>query len=275
MFSENIENAKMNLQGRTLKSFFVILESFLSFFVFVLSSFSCVYLLVVDTELLSSAGVFDNKYIHVAVCALAVIENIILFMLHIYIKLKKDVYFYFTDESIDIQIPVRSVVKACHIYSLKTVKKFLAFLLYICPFSAVSVLIFSFLQHGISYFLLILFSVCDFVLLIAGVYSYSVYIQKYELLPFVLIKYQDKNTKDIFNTSAKIMNGKCRNMLRLKFNNFPKIILCLFIFPCIYYLPYCKTVESDYILSKEKPYMRRNAHTEKPVVFYFEPIKEN
>lgn len=275
MFTENIENAKINLQGRILKSFFVILSSYASFFIFVLSSFSCIYLLIINTEFLSVYGVFENQYIHAAVCAFVVIENIILFMLHIYIKLKKDVYFYFIDESADKHISVSSVCKICCVYSLKTVKKVLSLLLYIVPFILVSVLILFFLQHGISYFLLILFSVCDSVLLVAGVYSYAVYIQKYELLPLLLMKYQDKGIKDIFSLSAKLMNGKCRNLLKLKLQNIPKKILCLFVFPSVYFLPYCKTVEADYVIQDEKPYMRRKAYTEKPIVFYFKPIKEN
>lgn len=265
----------MNLQGRILKSFFVILSSYASFFIFVLSSFSCIYLLIINTEFLSVYGVFENQYIHAAVCAFVVIENIILFMLHIYVKLKKDVYFYFIDESADMHISVVNVSRACGVYSLKAINKILLLLLFICPFSVVSVLILFFLQHGISYFLLILFSVCDSVLLVAGVYSYAVYIQKYELLPLLLMKYQDESIKDIFSLSAKLMNGKCRNLLKLKLQNIPKKILCLFVLPSVYFLPYCKTVEADYVIQDEKPYMRRKAYTEKPIVFYFKPIKEN
>lgn len=275
MFKENIENAKMNLRGRYVKSFFMIFGCYVSITAFISSCLSCVYLLVINTEFLGGIGLFNNQYFYAAGCVFAVIENIILFMLHIYIKLKKDVYFYFIDESVDMHIPVGDVCKACCVYILKAVKKILYFLLYFCPFAVVSALIFSFLKHGISYFLLISFSVCDFILLIAGVYAYTVYIQKYELLPFVLIKYQDKRITDVFSLSAKLMNGKCKNLLRLKLHNLPKKLLCLFIIPAVYYLPFCKTVETDFVLSKEKPYMRRKAHTEKPVVFYFKPIKES
>lgn len=275
MFRENIENAKMNLQGKILKSYFIILGSYTSFFVFVLSCFSCIYLLVINTEFLSGSGIFDNQYIHAAVCAFAVIENIILFMLHIYIRLKKDVYFYFIDECVDLKIPVSSVCKACCIYSFKAVKKMLLLLLFISPFAVVSTLILSFLEYGISYYLLILFFVCDFVLLVTGVYSYAVYIQKYELLPLLLMKNQDKSIKEIFVLSAASMNGKCKNLFRLKLQNVPKKILCLFVFPSVYFLPYCKTVEAEYVFQNKKPYMRRKAHTEKPIVFYFKPIKEN
>ncbi len=274
MFRENIENAKMNLQGRIFKCFFVILSSYVSFFVFVSSSFCCIYLLIINIEFLSVLGVFENQYIHAAVCAFAVVENIILFILHIYTRLKKDIYICFNEEMYDTHIPVRIVYKACCAYFLKVIKKSICCLLYISPFTVISVLIYSFLQDGMSYFLLILFVLSDVVLLITGLYSYFVFTQKYEMMPFVLMKNHDKSIRDIFVLSATLMNGKCRNLLRLKLQNIPKKLLCLFIFPCVYFLPYCKAVEADYIVSKEKPYMRRKAYTEKPIVFYFKPIKE-
>ena len=73
MFRNIKENAKFNLQGRILKSFSVIFSSFLSFGIFVLSSVSCMYLLVIDTEFSESIGVFDSQYIIAAACAFAVL----------------------------------------------------------------------------------------------------------------------------------------------------------------------------------------------------------
>lgn len=276
MFAENRENVKYNLQGRALKSFLVVFSSFISIFIFILSSLCCLYLLIVNTDFLGDLGVFNNQYIHAAVCAFAVIENIILLMLHIYLKLRKDLYFYFICENIsDLRISIRTLYTALSIYALKTVKKIISFIFFSFPFMAVLILLINLLQQGISHLVLLIFSVCDTILMVAGLYSYAVYVQKYQLATFSLIKNQDKNVREHFAFSAKLMNGKCKNLLKLKIINLPKKLLCLFIIPAFYYLPYCKITEADYILQKEKPYMRRKAYTEKPIVFYFEPVKEN
>ena len=274
MFRKNKENAKFNLQGRMLKSFSVILLSSLSFVCFVLSSVCCMYLLIVNTELLSSIGVFDNQIALIAVCAIAVMENIVLLLLHIYLKLKKDVYFYHFDES-EIRNPLNIVCKALIIYTFKFVKKLFVFILFASPFSAVSVLIFSLLKSGVSYFMLTIFVIADLFLLIAGLYSYMVYVQKYHLLPMVLFENQDKNIREIFKISTEKMNGICKDTAKLKICNLPKRLMCLFIVPMVYYLPFCRAVESDFVLQKEIPYMRRKAYTEKPIVFYFKRIKDS
>lgn len=275
MFRDNIENAKIDLQGRVFKSFLVILRSCLSFLIFLLSSFSCIYFLVVNTQFLGGIGVFDNQYIHALVCGFAVIENMILFHLHIYAKLKKDVYFYCFDESADDHISVSDVLRSSCVYILKSVKKAVWLLFFCCPFLVVLGIIINLLQSGMSYSLLIIFIICASVLLISGIYSYFVYIQKYELLPLLFMKNRDKSIREIFKLSEKMMNGKCKKLLKLKFCNLPKKLSCLFIIPAVYVLPYCKTVNADFILQNEKPYMRRKAYTEKPIVFYFKPMKEH
>ena len=274
MFKENIENTKVNLNGRILKSFCVLVSSCAAFAVFFLSSMSCLYLLIIDTELLGSLGVFNSSYIHASVCAFAVVENIILFMLYIYLRLKKDIYFCLFEDGLDIKLSLSHVYQAVCVYFSKTVRKCVSFLFFLCPATIVSYIFYSLLQNGISYSLLILILVSDFVLLITGVYSYAVYIQKYELIPYVLIKFKYKKIKAIFDMSEKLMEGNCRKLLKLKLCNIPKKLLCLLILPAVYYLPYCKALETDLILAKEKPYLRKHANTEKSVVFYFKPLKE-
>lgn len=274
MFKDNIDNVKINLHGRVLKSFFVIVRSYASFAVFILSCVSCIYLLIIDTDFLSSSGIFDNAYLHATVCAFAVFENIILFMLYIYLRLKMDIYFCFFEESLDIKISTTHVCEAICVYALKTIKKFFWFLFFLCPVFVVSVFIYCSLLNGVSYILLSLFSASDFILLITGVYSYAVYIQKYELLSYVLIKYKNKNIKMMFDMSEKLMEGNCRKLLRLKIYNFPKKVLCFLILPAVYCLPYCKSIEADFSLQKEKPYLHKKANTAKTVVFYFKPVKE-
>ena len=275
MFRGNKENAKFNLQGRIFKSFCVILFSSLSFVVFVLSCISCMYLLVVNTDFLSSIGVFDNQIALITVCAFAVMENIVLLLLHIYLKLKKDVYFYYFDESENIRILLNTVCKALSIYMLKFIKKLFMLIFFISPFSAILVLIFSLLKSGVSYFTLTIFLIADLFLFTAGICSYIAYIQKYHLLPLVLFENQDENIREIFKLSAEKMNGICKDTAKLKICNFPKRVLSLFVLPMVYYLPLCRAIESDFALKKEIPHMRRKAYAEKPIVFYFKQITEN
>lgn len=273
MFAENKENAKYNLQGRILKSFSVLFFSFLSFILFVSSSFLCLHFLIFDTSFLGQLDVFKNQYIHVAICAFSVIENLFLLMFHIYIKLKKDMYFYFVD--IDTKISVMTVFKAFNIYALKFMKRIMSLIYFTFPFISFLIVIINMLQQGMSFLVFLVFSVGDLIFFIVGLYSFAVYIQKYQLLTFVLMQNQGNNIRECFSLSAKLMNGKCKYLLKLKIINLPKKLLCLFVFPAFYYLPLCNAVEADYVFQKEKPYMRRNAYTEKPIVFYFNPIKEN
>ncbi len=275
MFRANKENAKLNLRGRILKSFSVILSSSLSFFVFVLSSFGCVYLLVIDTEFLGRYCVFENQIVFIAACAFAVSVNIVLLLLYIYFKLKKDVYFYYYDETENIRISVNTVCKAFCVYTLKIIKKVFLLMFFTAPFTAVSVYVFYFIKSGISQLSLIVFIFVAIFLLLLGRYSYMIFIQKYDLLPLVLVENQEKSINEIFILSAIKMNGICKDFLKLKISNFPKKVFCLLILPGIYYLPFCRAAEADFVLQKEKPYMRRRAYTEKPIVFYFKQVKEN
>lgn len=273
MFHDNKENAKYNLQGRILKSFFVILTSFSSFAVFVLSSICCFYMLVINTEFLDYFGVFENQYILGTVCAFTVAQNIVLLLLHIYYKLKKDIYFY--DKYDNSVITVKIVCKTLCVYAIKFIKKIMSLIFFSCPFICVSVLIIYLLKLGISHLSLSVYIIGDMFLLLMGVYSYLVFVQKYHLLPFVLFENPDNNIRDIFKISAKKMNGMCKNMLKLKISNLPEKFLCMLIVPMVYYLPYCRAVEADFISQKENPYMRRKAYTEKPIIFYFKEIKYN
>ena len=275
MFKENIENVKLNLQDRMWKSFFVIISSYASFLFFLLSCISCLYLLVINTGFFKTIGVFDSNYIHATVCALAVFENIVLFMFYIYLRLKKDIYFCFFEYGLDFKITLRHTFEAFYVYLQKSVRKFIAFLFFFCPVFIISLAIYSFLQTGVSYAVLTLFAACDLLFLISGAYSYFIYVQKYELISYVLIKYDHKNIKSIFDLSEKLTEGNCRKLFKLKLCNIPKKLLCFAILPAIYFLPYCKALESDVVLSKEKPYLRKHADTEKSVVFYFKPLKEN
>ena len=198
----------------------------------------------------------------------------VLLLIHVYYKLRKDLYFYY-DNVDNLRISVNTVCKSFCIYALRLIKNIFFLMFFISPFSALTVLIFSLTKQGISQHSLITFILVDIFLLFIGIYSDVVYIQKYHLLPLVLFENQDKNIREIFKLSAKKMNGICKDLLILKISNFPKKILCLFIVPAIYYLPFYHAVEADFVMQKEKPYMLRRAYTEKPIVFYFKEIKES
>lgn len=276
MFFENKKNAKINLHGNIMKSFFVILLSFLSFFVCVLSCFCCVYFLLIDTSFLAEIGVFNNQYALAGVCAFAIAENIFLLLFSVYVKLRKDCYFYsLYENNIKKNISVVSVIKAFYVFAIKSLKKITALILFLLPFTVVSAGIIFLLKKGISHSILSCLIICAFSLLSVGLYSYAVYVQKFYLVTFVFLKNKNTRIKEIFELSEKMMNNKCKKILKLKIINLPKKLLCLLVIPAIYYLPYCKVIETDFSLQNEKPHMRRKSYAEKPIVFYFKPIKEN
>ena len=95
------------------------------------------------------------------------------------------------------------------------------------------------------------------------------------LISVILYRHKDLNLKGIFHMSEIKMSGRCKQLARLKLSNFFRKIPCLLVIPAIFILPFIKATEADFAIEKEKPYMPKKAHTEKPVVFYLSPIKEN
>lgn len=272
MYKENKLNSMFNLKGNFLRGFFVISAKHGSFLLFILSSFLCLYFLVFDTSVLSSFGVFANIYIHSALCAFAVIENLTLFLIYIGAKLKCDCFFFFEKRK---SFSFSLMIKAAVLYFIIGIKKLFSFCFFILPTISVMYVLFKSIQSGMSYILLAISILCGIILFISGIYSYSVYLQKFAAAAFVFSEYPEAKIKAVIYRSAELMNGKCRKLFFLKILNLPKRIFSILLLPAVYYLPYCKAVESDFILQKEIPYMRKRAHTEKTVVFYLGPIKEN
>ena len=160
-------------------------------------------------------------------------------------------------------------------YTVSFAKKITGFLLFNLPFSSLSVLMLFFFQQGISVYSAVVFLSCDIILLFFGMYSFFVYIQKYQLISVILYRHKEMSIKDVFHMSEIKMSGRCKYLARLKLRNIFLKIPCILVIPAIFLLPFIKATEADFSIEKEKPYMPKKAHTEKPVVFYLSPIKEN
>ncbi len=272
MYEDLRRDALFLLDGRFFKSFLISVSKYATFFLMISVLFFSSYLLFIDTLFLEKIGVFNNDYSTVIACAVFVIVNISLFFLHIASSLLTDVYFTFSEA---VKMDLFLILKACCMYFLLFVKKILCFILFMAPsFFASSVLGYLSLK-GTYLPVLAITGVAFLLLFIVGLYFYSVFKQKYRLVPYFLINSSTHSVNESFKSAALQTDGKCHRLLFLEIYNFPKKLLCLIILPAIYFLPVIKTVEFSFLLQKENPYMRRKAHTEKTVVFYFEPVKEN
>lgn len=272
MFAHSRLNCVYNLKGRYFRSFLVAVSEYLSLLLMLLSVLSSVYLLVFDTSLLDKLGIFSNVYIHISVCLFAVIENIALLFIYVYSRLYSKYYFTFRK-----QIRFRFVVlsKALALYFSLALRKMILFVLFSLPSAAFLFCIFYLSVNGISLYLLYILSAGLLLLFVSSLLAYFSYIQKYYLSDILICENNHNSIKHIISDSAQLMNGKCLKLFLLKTLNLPKRAVSLFILPALYFLPVCKSLETDFALIKENPYMQGSAHTEKSVVFYFKPIKEN
>ncbi|MBR6646342.1 MAG: hypothetical protein IKL09_02365, partial [Clostridia bacterium] len=233
--------------------------------------FSC-YLLFFDTSFLEKIGVFNNEYILIIVCGVFVIVNMSLFLIHISASLVCDTYFAFSGT---VKMNLYLVLKATVMYFLIYIEKTLSLLLFILP-AVLSSFILNRLYIKGTYFSVIVVSGVSAVLLsVIGLYYYSIYKQKYQLVPYYFFVSTNHNLRESFRKAYSQANGKCHKLLFMKIFNFPKRLLSLLIFPAVYFLPVTKTMEYTFLLQNEKPYMRKKAYTEKAVVFYFKPLNEN
>lgn len=272
MYEDLRKDALFLLDGRIFKSFFISISKYATFILMISVMFFSSYLLFIDTSFLEKTGVFNNQYGLIIVCAVFVFVNIALFLLHIASSLLTDAYFSFTET---FNINSYLILKACCMYFVLLVKKAFFFCMFMSPSIIVSFVIGYLSLKGTYLSVLAVTGVSFLLLFIVGLYFYAVFKQKYRLVPYYLLVSSKHGVKECFKKAALQSDGKCHRLLFLKIYNFPKKLLCLFLFPAVYFLPVTKTMEYCFLLQKEKPYAKRKSHTEKPVVFYFEPVKEN
>ena len=273
MYDANKINAKQNLQGNIFRSFYMIFRPFVVFFIFISSSFMCLYFLKFSTAWLNDYPIFSNNYIFSLLCFAAIAENIALLTVFLYFRIIYNLYFYLYDT--DFLISIKLLIKFLFLYIVAFVKKVISFLLFNFPFFTFFVLTLYFFQQGISIYSAVVIVACDIILIVAGMYSFFVYIQKYQLISVILYRHRNLRIKDIFYMSEIKMSGRCKHLAWLKLSNFFRKIPCLLVIPAVFILPFIKATEADFSIEKEKPYMPGKAHTEKSVVFYLSPVKEN
>lgn len=267
MYDDLRKDVLFLLDGKYLKSFFISTSKFVTFFLMLSVLFFSSYLLFFDTAFLEKIGVFSNEYTLIIVCGVFVVVNFSLFLIHISASLVCDTYFAFSETG---KMNLYLITKAIMMYFLLNLKKIISFFGFIFPAVLSSAILGYLYIKGIYLSVIAVSGVAVFILFVVGIYHYSVYKQKYQLVPYYFLLLQNHNMRESFKKASSQSDGKCHRLLFLKIYNFPKKLMSLLIFPAVYFFPVTKTMEFSFLLQKENPYMQRKAYTEKSVVFYFD-----
>lgn len=271
MFKENYFNAKIKMKNNVLKSFLVYLSDYLSFLLFLMTTFFVLYFLIYDTSFASSLGIFDSDIVLGTVCAAASVESVALFILFFYVKLKKKAYFI---GERNMTFSFHSVIKYMNIELVTAIRRIISFFIFMSPFLLSVSALFLLVDTGVSQKVFVLSCVGASILFVSGFVSYLVYICKFAILTQLFIYNTELSMRQIFRLASSETDGKMLLFFRLKCKNLPRRIISLTVFPSIYYLPFCLFTEYDFLGANKKPYSHE-VNTEKSVVFYFNPVKEN
>lgn len=271
MFKENYFNAKNKMRNNVIKSFFVYLSDKLCFSLFILTFVFFLYFLIYDTSFAASLGVFDSDFLLGTVCAVASVESVFLFIFSFYINLKKKAYFFGKEK---MSFSYYSVIKYMSLELISLISRVISLFVFMSPFLLSVSSIILLVDAGISEKVFVLCLIGSFLLFITGIVSFLIYICKFTFIAKAYIFNQHLSVRQLFRTAQEESDGELLKLFRLKCKNLFKRIISLFIFPAIYYLPFCLFSEYDLMIINKKPYSHE-ANTEKSVVFYFDPVREN
>lgn len=260
---------KMDLRGRRGALFGWQIASVAAFSLFLLFCVSSLYLFLVNTEVFHLIGVFRNELTLALSCAGAVIIGLILLLLAVYVRYRKDSAFFLLDESAGCErVSVSDCVKLLTIYSVIFCKRIGCVLLCLLPFFAASTGILFLLRQGIASVALGILLAGDTVILLAGLFFAGVFPNRYALVTDCYRKNPSASLKAIFRESISRMDGKSLHLFRLKCRNLPKRICSLLLLPAPYYLTYCKASEALLAKGIKNPVLSQETKPEKTVVFY-------
>ncbi len=254
-----------------IKNFVVYLSDYLSFILFVITTCCILYFFIFDTTFLGSFGIFENELLLGLVSATASIEIIALFLSYYYFKLKKIIYFSrIDDRQVNLQNVLRFIFLRFISFFIKIISCFVFFSPFLLSLSSIALLT----ENGVSQKVFYILSAGSVLLFISAFLSYSVFIQKLSFLHFCFIEHPFMSYRKLYELSSENADGNLFSLFKLKLKNIPKKIASVFIIPAIYYLPSCLFDVNNFLYEKSNPYPQK-VNTEKTVVFYFEPIKEN
>ncbi len=264
MYTMNYLTAKSLIKNNIVRSFAVYCSDFLSFLLLITSSVSVIYLFIFDTTFFTSIGVFTNDLTLGIASFLAVTEITALYYIHYYFKLKKNIYFSVCDNA---EITFYDTFRCSLLTLITLLKKMFTFFVFMSPFMLTVSAIYYLHENGYSQNVIYISVGCATLLFISGLVFFRMYILKYTLINYVFINNKNLPLSEIFRKAENLSDGKLIRLFILRIYNLPKKLLSVFLFPAVYYLPYCHFSEYDFLLQKENPYSV-TLNTDKSVVFY-------
>lgn len=270
MYKEIIHSAKTDLQGNTLRSFRMIFSAWFFHFFFLLYCFVTVYLLVIEPSFVAEFAVFSNPYFHGAVCLVVVLVGFVLLTFAAYRRFCRDIWFASFYKNVTFEgCTVNFSLKILSVYIVTAVKKLLYTVLFLLPSLLLGSLIYRFALSGVQTTIFVLLCTADVLIFLCGAVMSAVFLNRYALVPYFLAEDRDYTVKDIFIGSVEAMNGKCVKLFFLKIRELPRRFLSLLLLPCVYYWPLFFLARIQLATGKTNPHIRKRAHAEKTVVFYF------
>lgn len=261
------ETLHLCLKNNITKLSFQIILSRLLNLIFIFYFFFVFYLLVFDTSYIVSINLYENNYIAIAVCVLATIIGMLIFVASQWNSFLAKIKLYSTFEKID--IPKFSFSLIFKRFIIRTIIAFLktgTIIMFLFPSAVLFLSIIKMLNDGLSvYVLTVVFIGCVFLAFLC-LFSSVCINQRYLMCDYCLCVNRKLSVIKIIKMSAYLMNGRCGKVVKYNSAHLMASVFGLII-------PLFTVIQNSsvFIIATDKiiPYVQRYAHTEKPLVFYF------
>lgn len=262
------ESLKLCLKGNILRRSLNLIGVRILKTVFILYCVSVFYLLIFDTSLIADIGLYENKYVAAAVCLFAVITGVILFFLSLWQSFRCKLKTYSLIENVSVpQFSLNPLFKYLALRFYVAVYKLTIASLIFTPTIALTAGIYKLLSNGINTYVLAILSVCDVILLVNSLVCSVCLLQRFALCDYCFAENTSMTVREIIKESAYLMDGRLIKTGEYKLSHFILNVFGLLI-PSFSVRQTC----AQFLISTDKiiPYAHRKAHTEKPIVFYFD-----
>lgn len=260
------ESLKYCLKRKTFKLSMRIVLSRMCSMIFLLYCFSVFHLLIYDTTFIVEIGLYENKVTAAFICFSAVLLGFILLLLAVWLNHKSKLCIYSVIDSVKItDFDVNYVLKLLIFKCTVAVIKISYWLMGVLPSALLTLLCFKLLTDGISIAMLVILSICDIILLINGLITSVILLQKLSLADICFAENKSMSIRQILKESEYLTDGKCCKMAKYKTTH----VLFRILGRVIPYFSVRETAAEIFIATdKIIPHAHKKAHTEKAVVFY-------
>ena len=201
---------------------------------------------------LSVAGTFTNAFLRNNVFIVASVSGAVIYILKSVISYKTQLETLSLARNMPrISIKKREYLRAvCLSVSLSALKFFEIAVFEIFPVSVTGVLYLLLLKgNGISRKVFYVVITGTLLLAVTGLIFWFVSVQKYSRARLLLAAYPEITVADALKLSVAGMNGRLLSAVRFKFSFLPWIVLCIFIFPIIFVVPYYNQSVTCFLLT--------------------------